>query len=113
MCIRDRSISDTLLSVGADINFNKNYKHGTLSPYALAEYSVDVGDSSTADMYYVGQSTEYSLRINKKATSIYKLGVGADYQSNNGLISSLYYERAQAINSGHNDKLNLSINFKF
>ncbi len=110
---KKQSISDTLLSVGADINFNKNYKHGTLSPYALAEYSVDVGDSSTADMYYVGQSTEYSLRINKKATSIYKLGVGADYQSNNGLISSLYYERAQAINSGHNDKLNLSINFKF
>ena len=110
---KKQSISDTLLSVGTDINFNKTYKHGTLSPYALAEYSVDVSDSSTADMYYVDQSTEYSLRINKKATSIYKLGVGADYQSNNGLISSLYYERAQAINSGHNDKLNLSINFKF
>ena len=110
---KKQSISDTLLSVGANINSNKTYKHGTLSPYALAEYSVDVSDSSTADMYYVGESTEYSLRINKKASSIYKLGIGTDYLSNNGLTSSLYYERAQAINSGHNDKINLSINFKF
>ena len=110
---KKQSISDTLLSVGADINFNKTYKHGTLSPYALAEYSVDVSDSSTADMYYVGQSTEYSLRIKKKATSIYKLGVGADYLSNNGVVSSVYYERAQAINSGHNDRLNVMIKFKF
>ena len=53
---KKQSISDTLLSVGTDINFNKTYKHGTLSPYALAEYSVDISDSSTADMYYVGQS---------------------------------------------------------
>lgn len=110
---KKQTISDMLLSVGTDINFIKTYKHGTLSPYALAEYSIDVSDSSTADMYYVGQSTQYSLRINKKATSIYKLGIGADYQSNSGLISSVYYERAQAVNSGHNDKLNLSINFKF
>ena len=110
---KKQSISDTLLSVGADINFNKTYKHGTLSPYALVEYSVDISDSSTADIYYVGQSTEYSLRIGKKATSIYKLGIGADYLSNNGLLSSLYYERVQAINSGHNDKITLSINLKF
>ncbi len=110
---KKQSISDTLLSVGADINFNKTYKHGTLSPYALVEYSVDISDSSTADIYYVGQSTEYSLRIDKKATSIYKLGIGADYLSNNGLLSSLYYERVQAINSGHNDKITLSINLKF
>ena len=97
---KKQSISDTLLSVGTDINFNKTYKHGTLSPYALAEYSVDVSDSSTADMHYVGQSDMYSLRIKKKATSIYKLGIGADYLSNNGVVSSVYYERAQAINSG-------------
>jgi hypothetical protein len=25
----------------------------------------------------------------------------------------VYYERAQAINSGHNDRLNVMINFKF
>jgi surface protein len=110
---KKQSISDTLLSVGSDINFNKTYKHGTLSPYALAEYSVDVSDSSTADMHYVGQSNMYSLRVKKKATSIYKLGIGADYLSNNGVISSVYYERAQAINSGHNDRLNAMINFKF
>jgi surface protein len=110
---KKQSISDTLLSVGTDINFNKTYKHGTLSPYALAEYSIDVSDSSTADMHYVGQSDMYSLRIKKKASSIYKLGIGADYLSNNGVISSLYYERAQAINSGHNDRLNVMINFKF
>ena len=110
---KKQSISDTLLSVGTDINFNKTYKHGTLSPYALAEYSVDVSDSSTADMHYVGESDMYSLRIKKKASSIYKLGIGADYLSNNGVISSVYYERAQAINSGHNDRLNVMINFKF
>jgi surface protein len=110
---KKQSISDTLLSVGTDINFNKTYKHGTLSPYALAEYSVDVSDSSTADMHYVGQSDMYSLRIKKKATSIYKLGIGADYLSHNGVVSSVYYERAQAINSGHNDRLNVIINFKF
>ena len=110
---KKQSISDTLLSVGTDINFNKTYKHGTLSPYALAEYSVDVSDSSTADMHYVGQSDMYSLRIKKKATSIYKLGIGADYLSNNGVVSSVYYERAQAINSGHNDRFNVMINFKF
>ncbi|MBL6899197.1 MAG: BspA family leucine-rich repeat surface protein [Gammaproteobacteria bacterium] len=110
---KKQSISDTLLSVGTDINFNKTYKHGTLSPYALAEYSVDISDSSTADMHYVGQSDMYSLRIKKKATSIYKLGIGADYLSHNGVVSSVYYERAQAINSGHKDRLNVIINFKF
>ena len=102
-----------MLSVGTDINFNKIYKHGTLSPYALAEYSVDVSDSSTADMHYVGQSTLYSMRVDKKATSIYKLRIGADYQSTNGITASMYYERAQAVNSGHDDKLNLLINFNF
>lgn len=64
---KKQTISDTLLSVGTDINFNKIYKHGTLSPYALAEYSIDVSDSSTADMYYVGQSTLYSMRVDKKS----------------------------------------------
>ena len=110
---KKQTISDTLLSVGTDINFNKIYKHGTLSPYALAEYSIDVSDSSTADMYYVGQSTLYSMRVDKKATSIYKLRIGADYRSTNGITASMYYERAQAINSGHNDRLNLLINFNF
>jgi surface protein len=110
---KKQTISDTLLSVGTDINFNKIYKHGTLSPYALAEYSVDVSDSSTADMHYVGQSTLYSMRVDKKATSIYKLRIGADYQSTNGITASMYYERAQAVNSGHDDKLNLLINLNF
>jgi len=111
---KEQTINDSKLSIGADIDYLIHIANGKIKPYGSIEYSADISSSSSADMHYNSETTTiYTLNLDKKAKSQWKIGLGANILTKNGWTSSVDYERTQSINAGHSDSISLNIALQF
>ncbi len=108
-----QTLKETKLYVGADMNYLITINNGTIKPFVNLEYSADLSDGSNATMNYNTEDTSYTLNLDRKATSNWKLGLGADLYTEDEWDSSISYERTEAVNAGYSDSLAIKIGLKF
>ena len=113
LTFNEQTINDAEVYIGADANYLITIQNGSIKPFAKLEYGLDVSDTSSAVMHYNNQTTNYTLNLDKKAKSNWKVDLGADLFTKDGWDSSIAYRREQAINSGHSDSLSFDVNLKF
>jgi len=87
--------------------------NGTIKPFAKLEYGLDVSDSSEAVMHYNTETTDYTLNLDNKSKSNWKLGLGVDLITKDSWDASIGYEREQVVNAGHSDSLTVDVSLKF
>jgi len=108
-----QTINDAKVFIGADMNYLVVINNGTIKPFVKLEYGADVSDSSSATMHYNSQITNYTLKLEDKATSNWKLELGADLITKDDLNGSIAYRREQAGDAGHSDSLSFDVKLKF
>lgn len=113
LTFNEQSVNDARVFVGADANYLITINNGTIKPFAKLEYGHDVSSSSDATMHYNTETTNYTLTVDKKAKSNWKMDVGADLFTKDGWNSSISYRREQAIDSGHSDGLSFDVGLRF
>jgi VCBS repeat-containing protein len=108
-----QTVNDAKVYVGADINYLVTINNGTIKPFAKLEYGLDVSDSSEAVMHYNTETTDYTLNLDNKSKSNWKLGLGVDLITKDSWDASIGYEREQVVNAGHSDSLTVDVSLKF
>ncbi len=109
-----QTINNMILYTGLDVDYLIRLNKGTLRPYGVIEYGVDISLSSTAELYYLDvPNTKYTITTEDKATHNLKFGAGLEYKSQNGAYVSAGYERTEAIDSGHLDSFDLELGLEF
>jgi len=113
LTFNDQTINDTEVYIGADANYLVTIRNGSIKPFVKLEYGLDVSDSSDATMRYNTETNNYTLNVDKKSKSHWKIGLGADLFTKDGWDASIGYRREQAINSGYSDSLNFDVGLRF
>jgi len=109
----DQTIDSTVLSAGVDIDYMIPIHKGNIRPFAKFEYGADVSGSSTVNMHYNNEITNYQLALDNKADSNWKFVVGTDMYTKDEWDSSISYERTEAVNAGYSDSLAVKVGLKF
>lgn len=106
-------IKHGMVFIGADFNYAANIGASRLRPFGAIEYGYNFTSDSDADMHYIGDTTNYRLKVERAATSNLMARIGTEYDIGDDLTASFSYERTEAIGTGHTDtfKAGLSINF--
>ena len=99
-----------MLFLGSDVTYETSYANGKLKPFAAFEYGLDLTRDSDVGMNYVGDTTAYSTKLEKTATSNLMLRLGADYEMKDGVTSSFSYERTEALGAGFSNSLRFHVN---
>ena len=102
-------IDQTMLSFGADMNYQTYYANGRLVPFGTVEVGADLSGSSDAVMRYVGQTQDYRLRMDRLSDYHWLLRAGFDYTLTELLTASLSIERYEAVGAGHADTFRLKL----
>jgi len=110
---KKQTVGEAKFYAGADANYLISINSGTIKPFVKLEYGLDLSGGSDATMHYNDQSTNYTLNLDKQATSSWKLGLGADLVTKYGWDGSINYQRDQAVGAGHSDSLSFDTDFKF
>ena len=108
-----QTIDSTVLSVGLDVDYLIPIHKGNIRPFMQYEYGADVSGSSTVNMHYNNEITNYQLELDNKADSNWKFVVGADMYTKDEWDSSISYERTEAVNAGYSDSLAVKVGLKF
>ncbi len=108
-----QTIESTVLSVGADMEYLIPIQNGNIRPFMKFEYGADVSGSSTVNMHYNNETTNYQLELDNKADSNWKFVLGTDMYTKDEWDSSISYERTEAVNSGYSDSLAVKVGLKF
>lgn len=108
-----QNVKNYMIYLGVDADYKMAVNGGQLRPFARLAYGLDLSPESNADLRYVGDATGYRLKVDASATSHWIFRVGGDYQHNNGVSSSLVYERTQSVNSGHADSIRFRLAVPF
>jgi outer membrane autotransporter protein len=108
-----QTIERFMVFAGSDMSYKAPVMGGTLRPFGKVEYGVDLSGTSDVDMHYVGDTRNYTLGMDKLATSHWTLGIGADFDIKDGLSSTISYERSEAVSAGHADTFRLKLNLPF
>ncbi len=103
-------INRYMLFLGFDVTYETTYANGKLKPFAAFAYGLDLTRDSDVGMNYVGDTTAYSTKLEKTATSNLMLRLGADYEMKDGVTSSFAYERTEALGAGFSNSLRFYIN---
>ncbi|MBO37398.1 MAG: hypothetical protein CL612_06175, partial [Anaerolineaceae bacterium] len=103
-------INRYMLFLGFDVTYETTYANGKLKPFAAFAYGLDLTRDSDVGMNYVGDTTAYSTKLEKTATSNLMLRLGADYEMKDGVTSSFAYERTEALGAGFSNSLRFHIN---
>ena len=109
----EQTIDSTVLSVGVDADYMIPINKGNIRPFMQFEYGADVSESSTVNMYYNNEITNYQLELDNKADSNWKFVVGTDFYTEDEWDSSISYERTEAVNAGYSDALAVKVELKF
>jgi len=102
-------IDQTMLSFGADMNYQTYYANGRLVPFGTVEVGADLSGSSDAVMRYVGQTQDYRLRMDRLSDYHWLLRAGFDYTLTEMITASLSVERYEAVGAGHADTFRLKL----
>ena len=103
-------INRYMLFLGFDVTYETTYANGKLKPFAAFAYGLDLTRDSDVGMNYVGDTTAYSTKLEKTATSNLMLRLGTDYEMKDGVTSSFAYERTEALGAGFSNSLRFHIN---
>jgi len=103
-------INRYMLFLGSDVTYETSYANGKLKPFAAFEYGLDMTRDSDVGINYVADTTAYSTKLEKTATSNLMLRLGADYEMKDGVISSFAYERTEALGAGFSNSLRFHVN---
>jgi len=109
----EQTIDSTVLSAGVDADYLIPIKNGNIRPFMKFEYGADVSGSSTVNMHYNNETTNYQLELDSKADSNWKMVLGTDFYTKDEWDSSISYERTEAVNAGYSDSLAVKIGLKF
>ena len=109
----EQTIDSTVLSAGVDVDYMIPIYKGNIRPFAKFEYGADVSGSSTVNMHYNNEVTNYQLQLDRKADSNWKFVLGADMYTKEEWDSSISYERTEAVNAGYSDSLAVKVGLKF
>lgn len=109
----EQTIDSTVLSVGVDADYMIPINKGNIRPFMQFEYGADVSGSSTVNMHYNNEITNYQLELDNKADSNWKFVVGADMYTKDEWDSSISYERTEAVNAGYSDALAVKVGLRF
>ncbi|MDC0407655.1 autotransporter domain-containing protein, partial [Candidatus Thioglobus sp.] len=109
----EQTIDSTVLSAGVDVDYMIPIHKGNIRPFAKFEYGADVSGSSTVNMHYNNEVTNYQLQLDNKADSNWKFVLGADMYTKEEWDSSISYERTEAVNAGYSDSLAVKVGLKF
>ncbi len=108
-----QTLNEAKLHLGGNLNYLMPLHQGHLKPFAKLEYALDLSDTSEATMHYINQSTNYTLSLDKRASSHWKLGLGADLYTRDSWSASLAYQKEWLINAGHRDSFSLEAELEF
>ncbi len=108
----EQTVKQAMFFVGTEFVSQQFYSGGKLRPFGKVEYGLNLTGDSNADMHYVGDTTSYRLVLDKDATSLWLLQIGADYQIKDDLNVSFSFDHSEAVGSGHTDTLRLELNLK-
>ncbi|MDC0390622.1 autotransporter domain-containing protein [Candidatus Thioglobus sp.] len=109
----EQTIDSTVLSAGVDVDYMIPIHKGNIRPFAKFEYGADVSGSSTVNMHYNNEATNYQLQLDNKADSNWKFVLGADMYTKEEWDSSISYERTEAVDAGYSDSLAVKVGLKF
>ncbi len=109
----EQTIDSTVLSAGVDADYLIPIKNGNIRPFMKFEYGADVSGSSTVNMHYNNETTNYQLQLDNKADSNWKFVLGTDMYTKDEWDSSISYERTEAVNAGYSDSLAIKVGLKF
>jgi len=109
----EQTIDSTVLSAGVDVDYMIPIYKGNIRPFAKFEYGADVSGSSTVNMHYNNEVTNYQLQLDNKADSNWKFVLGADMYTREEWDSSISYERTEAVDAGYSDSLAVKVGLKF
>jgi len=109
----EQTIDSTVLSAGVDVDYMIPIHKGNIRPFAKFEYGADVSGSSTVNMHYNNEVTNYQLQLDNKADSNWKFVLGADMYTREEWDSSISYERTEAVDAGYSDSLAVKVGLKF
>lgn len=110
LAYEEQTVKQAMVFVGTEVISQRFFSGGKLRPFGKVEYGLNLTGDSNADMHYVGDTTNYRLVLDKDATSMWLLQVGADYQIKDDLNVSFSYDHSEAVGSGHTDTLRLELN---
>jgi hypothetical protein len=110
---KNQNVNRGMASLGTEMIYNIHLAEGRLKPFSSLEYGYDFTKKSDVNMHYVGDSTNYNIRVDKLATSNWLARVGANYDLQDKVIASLTYEFTQAVNVGQTNALRFQLNAKF
>ena len=108
-----QTIDSTVLSAGLDVDYLIPIHKGNIRPFMQFEYGADVSGSSTVNMHYNNEITNYQLQLDNKADSNWKFVLGTDMYTKDEWDSSISYERTEAVNAGYSDSLAVKVGLKF
>jgi outer membrane autotransporter protein len=109
----EQTIDSTVLSAGVDVDYMIPIHKGNIRPFAKFEYGADVSGSSTVNMHYNNEVTNYQLQLDNKADSNWKFVLGADMYTKEEWDSSISYERTEAVDAGYSDSWAVKVGLKF
>ncbi|MDC1165582.1 autotransporter domain-containing protein [Candidatus Thioglobus sp.] len=109
----EQTIDSTVLSTGIDVDYMIPIHKGNIRPFAKFEYGADVSGSSTVNMHYNNETTNYQLQLDNKADSNWKFVIGTDMYTKDEWDSSISYERTEAVNAGYSNSLAVKVGLRF
>ncbi len=110
LAYEEQTVKQAMVFFGTEVISQRFFSGGKLRPFGKVEYGLNLTGDSNADMHYVGDTTNYRLVLDKDATSMWLLQVGADYQIKDDLNVSFSFDHSEAVGSGHTDTLRLELN---
>mgnify|MGYP003963833993 FL=1 len=108
-----QTIDSTVLSAGLDVDYLIPIHKGNIRPFMQFEYGADVSGSSTVNMHYNNEITNYQLQLDNKADSNWKFVLGTDMYTKDEWDSSISYERTEAVDAGYSDSLAVKVGLRF
>lgn len=109
----EQTIDSTVLSAGLDVDYLIPINKGNIRPFMQFEYGADVSGSSTVNMHYNNEVTNYQLQLDNKADSNWKFVLGTDMYTKDEWDSSISYERTEAVNAGYSNSLAVKVGLRF
>jgi len=113
LTFNEQTINNAKVYIGADANYLITIRNGSVKPFAKLEYGLDLSGSSTVNMHYNNETTNYQLQLDNKADSNWKFVLGTDLYTEDEWDSSISYERTEAVNAGYSDSLAVKVGLKF
>lgn len=108
-----QNVHRAMLFVGNDVSYNIEKNNAQWLLYGKFELGADLSDSATADMHYVGDTTNYSLSVAPSSSAQWKLAFGADYVISDNLSTSFGYEHTDWFGTGYSDSLRWEVSALF